>query len=66
MKNEFIYDVPRSEGVKNAIARARQHCDVEWIPQRECISNDDGSWGYLIPARSGRAHERPASYFGIP
>ena len=66
MKNEFIYDVPRSEGVKNAIARARQQCDVEWIPQRECISNDDGSWGYLIPARSGRAHERPASYFGIP
>ncbi len=62
----LIFDKPRSEGVENAIARARQQCTVEWKPMRECISNDDGSWGYLIPARSGRAQVLPSSYFGVP
>ena len=61
-----IFDTPRSEGVKNAIARARQLCEIEWSAKRECIANDDGSWGYLIPARSGRAHMRPAVYNGVP
>ncbi len=62
----LIFDKPRSQGVENAIARARQQCTLEWKPMRECISNDDGSWGYLIPARSGRAQVLPSSYFGIP
>ena len=62
----LIYDIPRSEGVKNAIARAYQQCTVAWQAKRECIVNDDGSWGYLVPARSGRAHVLPAEYHGIP
>ncbi len=66
MKNEYIFDVPRSEGVKNAIARAKQQCEIAWEPKRECIANDDGKWGYLVPARSGRAHVMPKTYSGIP
>ena len=62
----LIYDIPRSEGVKNAIARAYQQCTIAWQAKRECIINDDGSWGYLVPARSGRAHVLPAVYHGIP
>ena len=63
---KLIYDVPRCEGVKNAIARAYQQCTFAWQAKRECISNDDGSWGYLVPARSGREHTIPAVYNGIP
>ena len=63
---KLIYDVPRCEGVKNAIARAYQQCTFAWQAKRECISNDDGSWGYLVPARSGREHTIPESFYGIP
>ncbi len=66
MKNEFIFDKPTSQGVENAIARAYQQCTVAWQAKRECIVNDDGSWGYLVPARSGREHTIPESFNGIP
>jgi len=66
MKSEIIFDEVRSEGVKNALARARQLCEIKWSAKRECIVNDNGSWGYLIPARSRRTHMHPNIYSGVP
>ena len=66
MKNAYIFDTPRSEGVKNAIARARQLCEIEWTAKRECIVNDNAQWGFLVPARAGRAHRFPDVFHGVP
>ena len=66
MEARFVFDEPWCEGVRNAIARARQQCTVAWSPKRECIVNDDGSWGYLIPSRAGRAQVLPPVYNGVP
>lgn len=66
MKSEIIFDEVRSEGAKNAVARARQLCEIKWSAKRECIVNDNGSWGYLIPARSRRTHMHPNIYSGVP
>ena len=66
MKNEFLFDEIASEGVKNAVARARQLCEIKWSAKRECILNENGACGFLIPARSGRPHMHPKSYSGVP
>ncbi len=66
MGKKYVFDEPKCEGVSNAIARARQQCTVAWSPARECIANDEGSWGFLVPARSGRAQVLPSVYYGVP
>jgi hypothetical protein len=66
MDKKFVFGTPRSEGVKNAIARARQLCELEWTPARECIVNDNAQWGFLVPARSGREQRFPLKYNGVP
>ncbi len=63
---KYVFDEPRSEGVKNAIARARQLCEIEWSAKRECIINDNASWGFLTPARTGREHRFPSVFHGVP
>lgn len=66
MKNAYVFDQPKSEGVKNAIARARQLCEIEWSAKRECIVNDNASWGFVVPMRAGREHRFPEAFHGVP
>lgn len=67
MSSALIYDVPRSEGVKNLLARAKRITEFKWTPSQElCIKRDSDGWPYFAPAKSGKAPKKPEEQTGLP
>jgi len=63
MKTLFTYDTPRSEGVANAMRRARTMLDLTWMPQRELGVRTNG---YIYSTRSGSAAPDGQVCVGVP
>lgn len=55
MRRKIIYDVPRSAGVENMLARSRHMTEFKWTPAQEiCVKQDAGGYPYLAPSKNGK------------
>jgi len=67
MPSALIFDTPRSPGVANLIARAKQMTEIEWTPVQEVgFGSRKDSLRFYAPKRTGKAPEKAQPITGIP
>ena len=67
MSRAIRYDVPRSTGVENFLARCRHMTEFKWTPtQQVYLAKDKDGYPYYAPCRNGKAPEVAEEIRGIP
>ena len=63
----LTYDMPRSAGVENLLARTKRMTQIKWTPTQEIVlvPKPDGIRFYH-PCKNGKTPEKPQEITGIP